>query len=189
MMNKGTELAKGQYLHFLMPGEFYLSCHAFSFLEEFLAKNRYPDLLYGGCVIRHSLSTPQLVFKQMTEEDLKGGQMPSSLQTYWFRKEALLKIGPFNPHFKIQGGLDLICRFYLSKSTTKVFMRRILTDYEYRKSTSKKIIRQYLETLAIVFLYFGLSRALVWWIAQNHLRLLIWSLKNLKAAFWKKRAA
>ena len=69
----------------------------------------------------------------------------------------------------------------------KVFMRRILTDYEYRRFSAKKIIEQFWETLVIISKHFGLSKALIWWAAQNHLYLFRWWMKSVKSIFWKTK--
>lgn len=185
MLNKGIDLSKGTYLHFLLPGEFYISRHSFKFLKDFIEQNSSPDLVYTGSIVRHSLSPPQQLFRQIEKEDLKGAEVPQTLQAYWFKKHALLTCGKFNPIYGIQSGFDLICRFYQHPTLHKAFMRRILTDYEYRLPKPRWIIQQLYETLLIIFRHFGFSKAVLFWIAQNHLRLIRWWSKNIKGAFWK----
>jgi len=184
MFNKGISLAQGEYLHFLVPGEFYLSRQAFSFMWEFILTQSSPDLVYTGSIVRHSFSPPQTLFQQISEETLKGAKIPLSLTSYWFRKEALLTLGKFNTRYRYQGGFDLVCRFYNAISLRKAFLRRILTDYEYRLSPPKVILRQLLEILFTIFCYFGFSKAVLWWLAQNHFRFIQWGIKCIKGAFW-----
>lgn len=188
MLNKGVDLSKGEYLHFLQPGEFYISQNSFISLKEFVNENRSPDLIYTGFVIRHSLTPPQQIFRQIELEDLKGAKIPYRLEAYWFKKDAILITGKFNPAYQIQGGFDLICRFYCNSTLRKVFMRRILTDYEYRLQKPKWILRQLYEMLLIIFRHFGFSKAVVFWIAQNHLRLIRWWSRSIKGAFWKRHS-
>jgi hypothetical protein len=189
MFNKGADLAQGQYLHFMQPGEFYISRNAFRFLKDFIEKSQSPDFIHTGSVVRHSQTLPQQLFKQIEEEDLKGAKIPQGLQACWFRKEAVLFSGKFDTRYRIQGGFDLICRLYRSPTLQKAFMRRILTDYEYRLSKPKWIIRQLFETLLIISRQFGFSKAALFWVAQNHLRLARWWLKSVKSAFWKRHSA
>lgn len=188
MLNKGVDLAQGQYLHFLQPGEFYITRNAYRFLKDFIDENPPCDLIYTGCLIRHSMTLPQQFFKQIEEEDLKGARVPQGLQAYWFKKDAITLNGKFDIRYRIQAGFDLICRLYRSPTLRKLFMRRILTDYEYRLPKPKWILRQLYETLLIIFRQFGFSKAVLFWIAQNHLRLLLWWSKNLKSAFWKRHS-
>jgi hypothetical protein len=185
MLNEGIDLSQGKYLHFLQPGEFYISQNSLHFLKEFINENHSPDLIYTGSVIRHSLTPPEQLFRQIELEDLKGAKIPYRLEAYWFQKDAILMTGKFNPAYQIQGGFDLICRFYRYPTLRKVFIRRILTDYEYRLQKPKWILHQLYETLVIIFRHFGFSKAAVFWIAQNHLRFICWWSRSIKEAFWK----
>ncbi|MGE3534947.1 MAG: hypothetical protein AB7H48_08955, partial [Parachlamydiales bacterium] len=78
-----------------------------------------------------------------------------------------------------------ICRFYRASIMRKCFMRRVLTDFEYRLAPPRQIISHLVETLMIIFIHFGWSKAVIWWMAQNHLRFLRWWMKSIKAALWK----
>src|SRR5579871_4965218 len=186
MMNKGVDLSKGKYLHFLQPGEFYISQNSLHFLKEFIDQNPSADLVYTGYVIRHSLTPSQQLFRHIEVEDLKGAKVPHRLEAYWFKKEAILEAGKFNTAYAIQGGFDFICRLYRNPKLTKLFFKRILTDYEYRLQKPKWILRQLYETLLIIFRHFGFSKAAIFWIARNHLRFIRWWSKSIKEAFWKR---
>ncbi len=188
MMNKGVDLSKGNYLHFLQPGEFYISQNSLHFLMEFIDQNPSADLVYTGYVVRHSLTPPQQLFRHIEIEDLKGAKVPLRLEAYWFKKEAILEAGKFNTAYAIQGGFDLICRLYRHRTLSKFYLKRILTDYEYRLQKPKWIIRQLYEMLLIIFRNFGFSKAAIFWIAQNHLRLIRWWSKSIKEAFWKRHS-
>lgn len=186
MCNAGVEQAKGKYLQFLLPGEFYISRNTFKFLKEFIEQNGFPDLAYTGTIVRHSQTPAQQLFRQIEKEDLKGGKIPEGLRAYWFKKEVVVTLGKFNPSYQIQGGFDLICRFYRNPTLSKAFLRRILVDYEYRLRKPKWILRQHFEALRIIFLNFGFSKAVLFWLALNHLRLFRWWTKNVQGAFWKQ---
>ncbi len=188
MMNQAILRAKGEYLHFLQPGEYYLTRHALTFLAQFVQVNA-ADLIACGSMVRHSLSPAQVMIEPLSREGLKGGKISPSLQAYWFRKNALQAIGGFRGFYTMQGGFDLICRLYLSSTVKKTFFRRVLTDYEYRLLPTKKIIRNFFETMVIILSYFGLSGAMIRWLARCNWRLLNWGWKNIKAAFWKKSHA
>ena len=185
MMSEGIKFAQGTYLHFLQPGEFYISRNSLYFLEEFIHKNPSADLIYTGYVVRHSLTPPQQLFQSVDLEGLKEAKLPHRLEAYWFKKQVVLELGGYNKSYRIQGGFDLICRFFLNAALHKVFMRRILTDYEYRLPKAKWILRQLYETMLIVFRHFGFSKAIFFWVAQHHLRFFRWGSKSIKGAFWK----
>lgn len=187
MMNQAAQIAEGEYLHFLLAGEFYLSKHALAFLADFAEKNLRPDLISTGSIIRHSLSPPEILFETMSPKRLKRGSIAPTLQSFYFRRETFLALKGFRKFYTIQNGFDLLCRFFLAPSLRKAFFKRVLTDYEYRRAPASKIIRSFLEALLILFLHFGLSPALLAWLAKNQLRLLNWFWQNIKGAFWKEK--
>lgn len=186
MMNQGLSIAAGEYVHFLEPGEFYISRHALTFVAEFIQAHALPDLVYTGSIIHHSLSPPEILMKQMSEEELKNGRVAKSVQSYWFRQNAIKNLKGFNPFYKVRGGFDLLCRFFHHPSLKRAFLKRVLTDYTYLKPPAKKICSYFWETLLILLTHFGVSAALFWWLAQSQLRLLVWSVKCIKGAFWKR---
>jgi len=186
ILNQGVSLAEGEYIHVLIPGEYYLSKHALNFVADFVQQQNLPDLMCTGRMLRQSLCPPEISVEETSLQDLKKGKLTSCLQSAWFRKSALLKEGGFDPRFKWQGGQDMICRFYLRANLKKSFMRRVLVDYEYRRPPPGKVIRLFWETLVILCRHFGLGKALLWWTAQNHLRLLSWWLKSIQGAFSRK---
>lgn len=188
MANKGAELASGRYLHFLAPGEFYMTRNAFDFVAQFLELHSYPDLVASGFMLRHSLGPPQAVVGAVELGDLKRGKLPATMQRFWIAKAAFEKAGQFDPRYVIKGGFDLICRLYLRDDISKDFMRRILTDYEYRLPPAKIIFIQLLETLAIIYRHFGIGWPLFSWLIQNHIRFLRWWFKSVKSIFWKASA-
>lgn len=188
LMNEGILRATGEYIHFLMPGEFYISCFVFPYVSKRLFEHSLPDLAYGGCLIRHSFGQPSVFLKKITSEDLRGVRVPPSLQAFWFRKETLHLIGMFNEKFEVEGGMELVYRFFAAETLSKVCMPRILTDYEYRKLSSKRLRLQFLEMLRIVLFYSGVSWSLFKWGWENHVRLVRWGWKMVKTAFWKPQS-
>jgi len=189
MRNQAILEAEGHYLHFLNPGEFYISARVFSFVERVAKLHDFPDLLYGGGFIRHSLDPPTVFFRQIQMRQLQEAGLPHSLQLYWFRKETIQMMGRFCEKFEIEGGFDLICRLYASNALRKVFMRRILTDYEYRRPSKQWVVRRFQEGLTISFLHFGFNRFLFLWVGKNCLRLVRWWWKMIKSSFWRKDVA
>ncbi|MFI5333760.1 MAG: hypothetical protein ACHQT8_01175 [Chlamydiales bacterium] len=187
MKNEATSVAQGAYLHFLSPGEFYLSRHSLTFLAQFIEENFYPDLVSSGTIVKHSFSAPEILFESMSPKRLKRGSIVPTLQPFFFRKEVLVGLGGFRTFYREQSGFDLLCRFFRAPSLRKAFFKRVLTDYEYRPTSAKKIIRSFAETLVILFVHFGLSSALFAWLAKNQLRLFAWCWGGIKGAFRKRR--
>jgi hypothetical protein len=189
MLNQALKQAKGNYIHCLMPGEFYLSKKALSFATKIIHAYDFPDLMYTARMVRHSFGQPTVDMQPLSMGDLKKGRVAPSLQPYWLRRESVVMLGGFNPKYEIQCGYDAICRFFLAPTLRKAFVRRILTDYEYRMPPSKYVLQRCLETFWVSLKHFGPTLHLLAWLAQNCLRLFRFSWKIVRASFWKCHVA
>ncbi len=189
MLNQALKLAKGHYIHCMTPGEFYMSKKALAFATKIIHAYDFPDLMYTARMVRHSYGQPTVDMQPLLLNDLKKAQTTISLQPFWFRREAVLMLGGFNQKYEIQSGYDMLCRYFLAPTLRKAFVRRVLTDYEYRMSSSKWILKQCFETFWISLTYFGPSPQLFSWLLQNCLRLFRFSWKIVRASFWKRHVA
>jgi len=186
MLNQACAVAKGQFIHFLSPGEFYTSKKALSFMMKIIHAYDFPDLLYTTRVVRHQFGQPTIDADPLWINDLKKGKIPTSLLSFWFRKETLLILGGFNEKYEIQGGYDMLCRYFRAPTLRKAFVRRILTDYEYRKQSTQWIIEQHRETFWISLVHFGPTLHLLSSLVQNCLRLFRYLWKIVRESFWKR---
>lgn len=189
LLNCGINRAKGEFVHFLLPGEYYMTPQSTALVAKLARSESHPDLLYTGFIIRHSLWQPLVVLQRICKRDLKAGLFSSTLQPYWFKREALQKVGGFNERYQLQASFDLICRFFENRSLKKLFFRRVLTDHDYRKQAPTKIARYFWETVQIIVTHFGISSALLRLIARCNAHLVRWSLSSLREVFWKKNRA
>jgi len=189
MLNQALKQAKGNYIHCLMPGEFYLSKKALAFATKIIHAHDFPDLMYTARMVRHSFGQPTVEMQPLLMVDLKQGRLVPSLQPFWLRREALIMLGGFNQSYEIQSGYDAICRFFLAPTLKKAFVRRLLTDYEYRMPPSKYVLQSCIETFWISLNHFGPTLHLFAWLAQNCLRLFRFSWKIVRASFWKRHVA
>src|SRR5262249_23677584 len=89
MMNKGISLAQGEYINFLFPGDFYLSKFALKLMMTLALKQKKPDLIYCGTLLRDGKSEVKILCRHLDIPLLKRGQQPTSLQSCWFKTEAL----------------------------------------------------------------------------------------------------
>ena len=105
MLNQALNVAKGQYIHCMMPGEFYMSKKALSFATKIIQAYDFPDLLHTARMARHSFGQPTVDMQPLSMADLKKGQIVPSLQAFWLRREALMMLGGFKQKYEIQGGL------------------------------------------------------------------------------------
>jgi len=186
MLNQGLKLASGEYVHFLFPGEFYASNQALVFIKKMIQGYHGPDLIYTPRRVRHQFGQPTVDLLSLSIKILKRGEVPWSLQANFFRKETLVMLGGFSGEYEIEWAYDLLCRLFLEPTLRKAFVKRVLTDYEYRKVSPDWILKQSLETARISFKHFGLTRYLFVWIMQNCLCLFRFLWRIIRASFWKK---
>lgn len=186
MINQALPLAKGHYIHIVFPGEYYTWRKGLSFMMKMIQAYDFPDLIYTVRVTRHQFGQPTIDAHPLAMNDLKQGSLSSNLLSIWFHKETLLILGGFNEKYAIQGGFDTVCRYFLTPTLRKVFVRRILTDYEYRRPHSKWVIKASLEFLSISLVRFGPNRYLMNWLMRNCLRLFQFLWKIIRGSFWKR---
>lgn len=167
MMNKGISIAKGSYLNFLFPGDYYIQHRTLRTIMRLAVQNNEPALMYCGCLLREAQRDVKILFRPLSLQLLKKGQQPTSLQSCWFQSYVFSTIGKFNTGFKLRGGYELLCRFVLEERLTHLACKQILTDYDLRGVTRRMVIDHFIETFRIILKYFGLSTSLIWLARQN----------------------
>lgn len=188
LANRGVTIAAGEYIHFLFPGEFYVSNHLFSLMEKWIRGHEAPDVVYTGCFHRHRFDGPTTFMQPIKLADLKGVRLPLGLHSFWFCKETLLMMGLFREDLVFQSGYDLVCRIFVANDLRKIFMRKIFTDSEYRSVPYKEVIRSFHETVKISLLHFGISWPLLGWIGENYARLIHWWWNLLHLTLVRKKS-
>lgn len=185
MLNKGISEAKGEYLNFLFPGDFYLYNETLKYMMGLALDHDSPHLVFCGTLLRDGKSEVKTLFRHLSLKLLKRGQQPTSLQSCWFKNDTFEKIGKFDTSFNLRGGYDLLCRYSLYGHLKTISKNRILTDYDLRWVTRKLIIQHFWETQRIVYKYFGLLATLRWLYFQKDIArfLKLWS-KSLRVAFF-----
>lgn len=162
MINKGIEMAKGDYVNILYPGDFYIHHHTLLDIMTMASEHDKPHLVYCGTLLRDGKSPVKFLLRHLDLELLRKGQQPTSLQGCWFRKDTFDKIGLFSTKYHLRGGFELLCRFCLSNEFRSTSLRRALTDYDLRWVTSRSVITHFIETFMIIFQYFGWKATWVW---------------------------
>lgn len=185
MMNEGIRLAKGRYLQFLDPGDRFLSHQGLSYLRQLIQESREPHLVYSSFLMRGPDEPPQAVSFSFNRETLQKGMFPSHFRASWFRRDSLQELGGFNEIFSYRPTFDFFCRLYRKKDLRVVYTRRVLTDSEPYSVSPKEMVGYAGETCRILYRHFGLWHALRWIFVQDHLKMLRWTVRLVKQAFWK----
>lgn len=185
MMNEGIRVAKGRYLQFLDPGDRFLSHQGLSYLRQLIQDSREPHLVYSGFLMRGPDEPPQAVSFSFNQETLQKGMFPSHFRSSWFRRDSLQDLGGFDEMFSYRPAFDFLCRLYQKKNLKVVYSRRVLTDSEPLSVSPKEMVGYVEETCRILYRHFGLWHALRWIFVQDHLKMLRWTVRLVKQAFWK----
>jgi hypothetical protein len=151
--NKALEITKGKYIHFLFPGEYYLSKFSLSYLFEEIERKNYPDLIFFSSIHRAAFSPPKIVHPT----SLFGHEsFLFSCRNLFFLKKSLVKVGGFDLRYSNLEAYDLITKIHLNKKFRIFYCQRVVVDYEEQKYTSQKIFSNILELLRIIYHNYGL---------------------------------
>lgn len=184
MLNIGISKASGFYVNFLFPGDFYIYYRTLHYMMELANKQDLPHIVFCGTLLRDTESDVKTLYRKLSLDLLKRGQQPTSLQSCWFRLDALKEVGLFNPNYELRGGYDLMCRFAIQKEFRFASLHRILIDYDLRSVTRRMVAIHSRETILTIYRHFGILAAIRWLFIQRELRRIVklW-IRGLKAAF------
>lgn len=180
MFNRGLSLVSGGYFCVLLPGDHYVSAHTLANMADLIQRSDDPDLAYCGCILREPESDPRHLFRPYSLQQLKNGKQPTTIQSCWFRQEAVRHLGRFDPRYQIRGSFDLLCRMIQEENIAVASLPRYYIDHERNQVSYSFLLQRSWETFAIIFRHFGWWRALVWFIGQNPFRLLSWAWKSVR---------
>jgi hypothetical protein len=183
MMNEGVRLANGKYIHFLFPGDTYISKFSLLYFQTFLKEKDFPDLVCYSFVLRESILEPEVITRSFSLNFLEKGKIPTRLDACWFLKDMLLEVKCFDERYQQREGFDIMCRIFLKKKYRVVYSRRVLTDYEFHQKTAYGGWRYGLETLIVIYRNFGLFKMLKWILVQDHLHIIKAWIYAFKRAF------
>lgn len=188
MLNKGISLAKGAYVNFLFPGDFYIYSNTLQDVMSLALDYDQPHLVYGACLLRDGISEVKMLYRPLSLSILKNGQQPTTLQSCWLRLDLFRMIGKFCPDYHLRGGFDLFCRFSINGTLKWISTTRVLTDYDLRGVTRQMVFHHFLDSVHIIHAHFGLKETLKWMLFQKdtaRLMRLWW--RSLKLAFVGQR--
>ena len=183
-LNKGITFAKGSYINFLLPGEFYISENVFQFLAAAIEENNHPNVLLTGTIYRTPHGPPRCRFPTLSDKSVKKLKLHLSLAPVFFKKELFKSVGLFSPRWGSQASFEIKCRL-LSHRAEIIVYRRVVVDKEHTKFSPRLAIEEALERLKVVYTHFGSRRALLYWFGQNHLQFFRWWLDLMKGTLRK----
>jgi glycosyltransferase involved in cell wall biosynthesis len=185
-MNQGLLLSQGEYVQFLFPGDRFLSQQATKYLCELAKESEWPEVIYCAYLLRDPELPPKAATFPLSLDLLRRGSAPTLPRAYWFLKSVLQQMGGFDVRCHYRPSFDLLCRMLTLGAPRIVSTRRVLTDYEWKKTTASSAVGYALETCGILYRHFGLWDSMRWIFVQDHLHVLRWSWKLIKDSFRKE---
>lgn len=167
MINKGISQSSGEYINILFPGDYYLYSEVLSTIMRLALDHDKPFLAYSGTLLRFGRKEPEILYRVLNMTLLKKGQMPTSLQSCWFRRDLFQKIGKFDTTYSLRGGYDLLCRLMKYEGKSIVSINRVLTDYDLRILTPTLVMSHFWETGKLVQIHFGVLYYYRWLLKQK----------------------
>ena len=177
LIQLGLDASSGDYVHVLLPGQYYLFPSALDVVSEFIADELQPDVVMSGW-----MHVGQVFFETRVPNLLKKGFYPITLQNYWVKRSLFTDVGGFNADYDYRGKFDFFCRLYKKNYHWRT-LKRVLTDSHRLISEPKAPIKESQEMLTIINKHFGPIAALGWWCTQNQIAFLKTLFRKLKKAF------
>lgn len=183
LLNRGVKKAKGKYVHFLFPGDTYFSPNSLLEIQQLLDRKNI-DLFYFAYIKRDE-DVSYAVYHPFSMHWLVKGQLFTKVQSCMFANKSLVRYGGFSLNSQLVPGLDLVLKIFSDPEAKTLFVKKVFCDYEIKKFTPREIFKDAFDTFLVVRKYFGLFKAIKWFIYQDQMRLNTWLKRSLKKAFLK----
>lgn len=183
--NIALSLAKGRYIHYLFPGESYLSKFSLSYAFKEIEKKRHPNLLCFAFIKRDLISPPEVKQVSFNLSFLGGERYPIFAKDCFFSRKALQEIGGFDERYSGLEGFDAISRIFLKKDKT-VCLRNVLVDYELQKYQPREMLRFLADMISIIYRQYGFFHLFHFLVIKEMFDFFLYLLKDLKCHFIQK---
>jgi glycosyltransferase involved in cell wall biosynthesis len=180
MINRGISLAGGRYITILMPGSYYLSDDALSFVALTALTNREPELITCGSIQRERGRGPRYFHYPFEQSLMAQGVQPATLSACFFASDLFDKAGTFSKKFSLRGGFEFLCRISRHKDLDVLTLDRVFVDFDFGAFTYGKFAHYASDTWRILNLHFGFWKAFVWFLGLSHLHLIRWMVGYFK---------
>ncbi|HRW58199.1 MAG TPA: glycosyltransferase [Chlamydiales bacterium] len=160
MINEGLQCARGRYVHFLEPGDIYLSKHSMEILSTHIKKSNFPQLIWCSYLDRMNRKLPEVVKTNFSKESLMTGRVPPYFLSSWYDRQLLLSMHGVQTKYQYRFGYDLMCQLFVEKKPSFLFINQVLTDYYLKPNKAQDNYVIFKETLMVIRKYFGFFQML-----------------------------
>lgn len=148
-MNKGIDIASGEWINFMNAGDSFASQDAISYLISNLEENI--DLITGDRYSVYENSSKKVLNKALGMQGIKEFGMPSGHQSMLI-KSSLMKEYKYSLLYKYASDHDLMLRFYRDNKKIKL-VDRAISNYLRGGYSDENNMEAYLEVLFLMIKY------------------------------------
>lgn len=148
-MNKGIDLANGEWINFMNAGDSFVNYEVLEKINIESFENM--ALLYGKKIQKGKIIEPLPIKK------LEIGEIHANHQSMFFNKELLGEDLIYNSKYKIYGDYELVNKIYLKYPRQIKFINHIIANFEDGGISSKISFQKRKEKYLILYKYYGLT--------------------------------
>ena len=182
LMNAGVKESTGRYIHFLFAGDSYLSIHTVGHLKNILEKEKNPEMVFFSFLQKDGSLPPSAM--EYSKNCFQKDNFPVNITCAVLRRDVIEKMHGFNNKYRYRAGFELLCRLFLQKDIKIAFSKRVLTDYEFKKKSSREKISIFWENIKIFNEHYGIFKTFIWAFFYYNFKLIKMFFISLKKAFW-----
>ena len=183
MLNEGALFARGKYLIFFFPGDYFLSANSLTYIKKTIDEEQDTDLLCTSFLIRDASYAPEVSQRIFCFDMLSRGKITSRLSGCIFNRKTFEEMQGFDSRYDHREGLDFLSRLYLARKYRNSFLPRVVTDYEYVKKPPHEVLLYGWETTLVLYRNFGLKKAIGWLIFKDQMKMIRMWLKSIRYFF------
>jgi hypothetical protein len=181
LMNKALSLTNAEFIHFLNPGDIYLSKYTMRDFLNILKDNQMLDLV-SYSFLNNDLDLPEV--QSFSFDYFKKGKIPMHMQSMFFNVDSIKKQNYFNEKYNIKADFDMVCRIFLKKDKSVFFSNNVLCDFDIKQRSPKYLLIKKYQTLKIIYNNFGIKKSIYFWMIHDHFKMFKLLMKSLKKYFW-----
>jgi glycosyltransferase involved in cell wall biosynthesis len=190
MIEEGIKKASGKYVQVLFPGSSYLMPDALFQVMHAIYQTHRPELFYTASYVKERAIKQKFLFLPLREELLRLGQMPTSLECCFFKKEIFEKARNFwqrEPLGQNAFALELFIHIFTTPDWMVDSEMRVFVKERAMEQNWTCLFCEYKEIARVIRKYFGFSWAL-WWLfkSENLATLFTYIKRKIEISFQKK---
>ena len=146
---------RGKYIHFLYPGEYYLSKFSLNFVFDKIKKEKDRDIICFSGLLRDNIFPPKIFYPTFSKALSSEKYYPILVRDVFFLRETVEAEGGFDSRYARLQGFALITKISLKEKYKILSLKRVIVDYELQKDDPEKFVGYISDLIKIIYRYYG----------------------------------